>query len=132
MHAEKEGGMHLLIRFVVNAIALYLIAKYVPGFNHDIGVGTALIAALVFGLVNALIGPILRLLTAPLNWLTHGLFAFVVNYILFVITVWIAPNFHVTGEVSRWLSYLYGTIIMMLVATVMHEVWKPEEAGTRS
>ncbi len=75
--------MQLIIRFIVNAIVLFLIAKFVPGFNHDIGIGTALIAAVVFGLVNALIGPILRLITL-LNWITHGLFAIVVNFKLFL------------------------------------------------
>ena len=92
--------MNWLLRFLINAIVLYLIAKYVPGFNHNVTIWTAVIAAIVFGLVNMLIGPILRLLSAPLTWLTHGLFSIVVNYILFAITVWIAPNFHTTGEIS--------------------------------
>lgn len=111
----------MLIRFIVNAIALYLIAKFVPGFNHNVGIVTALIAALVFGLVNMLIGPILRLLTFPITWLTHGLFAFVINYVLFAITVYIAPHFHTTGEINKWLALLYGTIIMMLVSTFMSQ-----------
>ena len=109
--------MQLLIRFVINAVVLYLIAKYVPGFNHEIGVWTAVIAAVIFGIVNAIIGPILRLISFPITWLTHGLFSIVINYILFWLTVVIAPNFKTTGEVSPWLSYLYGAIIMMLVST---------------
>jgi putative membrane protein len=118
----------LLLRFVINAIVLYLIAKFVPGFNHDIGAGTAIIAAIVFGLVNAIIGPILRLLTMPLNWITHGVFSIVVNYILFWLTVQIAPNFKVTGnaEISPWLSYLIGAVIMMLVSTALTAAWHPE------
>jgi putative membrane protein len=119
--------MHLVLRFIVNAIVLYLIAKYVPGFNHDVTIGTALIAAIVFGLVNALIGPILRLVTFPLTFITFGAFSFVVNYFLFVITVWIAPNFHNTGEINPWLANLYGTIIMMIVSTIMHSATKKPE-----
>ena len=111
--------MGLLLRFLVNAIVLYLIAKYVPGFNHDITIWTAILAAIIFGLVNALLGPVLRLISAPLTWLTHGIFSFVVNYILFIITVWIAPGFHNTGEINPWLANLYGAIIMTLVSTVM-------------
>ena len=60
--------MNWLLRFLVNAIVLYLIAKYVPGFNHSVGIWTAVIAAIIFGLVNALIGPILRLISLPLTW----------------------------------------------------------------
>ncbi len=120
--------MELLLRFIVNALALYLIAKYVPGFNHGVTVGTALIAALVFGIVNAVLGPILRLLSLPLTIVTLGLFSIVVNYILFAITVWVTPNFHTTGEISPWLSNLYGAIIMMIVSTLMHAGAKREQA----
>jgi putative membrane protein len=120
--------MELLLRFIVNAIALYLIAKYVPGFNHGITVGTALIAALIFGIVNAVLGPILRLLSLPLTIVTLGLFSVVVNYILFAITVWVTPNFHTTGEISPWLANLYGAILMMIVSTLMHQGSKREEA----
>ncbi|MBV8374651.1 MAG: phage holin family protein [Candidatus Eremiobacteraeota bacterium] len=123
--------MHLVWRFIVNAFVLYLIAKYVPGFNHNVTVGTALIAAIVFGLVNALIGPILRLVTLPLTIITFGAFSFVVNYILFVITVWVAPNFHNTGEINPWLANLYGTIIMMVVSTIMHGATKRPEPARR-
>lgn len=118
--------MHLLIRFIVNALALYCIQRYVPGFNHNAGIGTALIAAVIFGLVNALLGPILRLITLPLTFITLGLFSFVVNYILFIIAVLIAPNFHTTGEINPWLAYLYGAIIMMVVSTIMHNISRSE------
>lgn len=110
--------MHLLVRFIVNAIALYLIARYVPGFNHNITVWHAVLAAVVFGIVNALIGPILRFFAFPLTVLTLGLFAIVVNYALFALTVWIAPDFHNTGEISPWLANLYGTLIMMVAGGV--------------
>jgi putative membrane protein len=119
--------VELLFRFIVNAIVLYLIAKYVPGFNHSVTVGTALIAALVFGIVNAVLGPILRLLSLPLTIVTLGLFSIVINYILFALTVWVTPNFHTTGEISPWLSNLYGAIIMMIVSTLMHQGAKREE-----
>jgi putative membrane protein len=112
--------LNWLLRFLINAIVLYLIAKYVPGFNHNVTVWTAVIAAIIFGLVNMIIGPILRLLSFPLTWITHGLFSIVINYILFALTVWIAPNFHTTGEINPWLANLYGAIIMMLVSTLMN------------
>lgn len=120
--------MHLIIRFIVNAIVLYLIAHYVPGFNHNVSLMTAVIAAIIFGIVNALLGPILRFITFPITFLTLGLFSIVVNYILFVISVWLAPGFHNTGEISPWLANLYGAIIMMIVSTIMHSSTRPEPA----
>ncbi len=121
--------MNLLLRFLVNAIALYLIAKFVPGFNHNVTVWTAIVAAIVFGLVNMLIGPILRLISFPITWLTHGLFSIVINYILFALTVWIAPGFSNSGEISGWLANLYGAIIMMVVSTLMAQMGKSESGA---
>lgn len=118
--------MHLIVRFIINAIVLYLIAHFVPGFNHNVGAGTAIIAAIVFGIVNAFIGPVLRLLTAPINWLTHGLFTLIVDYILFWLTVWIAPHFENTGiGWPAWLANLVGAAIMMIVATALQQMWAP-------
>lgn len=123
--------MHLIIRFLVNALALYLIARYVPGFNHGVTPWTAAIAALIFGLVNALLGPILFLLTLPLTIVTFGIFSIIVNYILFAITVWIAPNFHNTGEISPWLANLYGAIIMMIVSGLVRQSSQSESERAR-
>lgn len=113
--------MNWFLRFLINAIVLYLIAKFVPGFNHNVSIWTAVIAAIIFGLVNMFIGPVLRLISAPLTWLTHGLFSIVVNFILFALTVWITPNFHTTGEINPWLANLIGAVIMMIVSTLTHQ-----------
>jgi putative membrane protein len=127
---RKERPLHLLFRFIVNAIVLYLIAKYVPGFNHDITIWTAVIAAIIFGIVNALIGPVLKFISLPLTIVTFGLFSIVVNFILFAITVWVTPNFHNTGEINPWLANLIGALIMMIVSTLMHLASKPEATAT--
>jgi putative membrane protein len=108
-----------LLRFLINAIVFYLIGKYVPGFYHNVNVWNAVIAAIVFGLVNALIGPILRLISFPITWLTHGLFSFVINYILFVITVHFINYYDPSSGVNPWLADLYGAIIMTIVSTLI-------------
>jgi putative membrane protein len=123
--------MHLIVRFVVNAVALYCIARYIPGFNHNVTPMTAVIAAVIFGIVNAILGPILRFITFPITFLTLGLFSIVVNYILFVIAVWLAPGFHNTGEISPWLANLYGAIVMMFVSTIMASSTRPPEREAR-
>lgn len=111
--------MGLIVGFLINALALYLITKFVPGFNHDLGVGTALFAALVFALVNMIIGTILRFISAPLTWLTHGLFIVVIDFILFAITAKLM-NLHTPGIIPGWEANLIGAVIMMIVAGIAH------------
>ncbi len=107
--------MHWLLRFLITAAALYAIARYVPGFSLDHWYD-ALIAAVIFGLVNTFVGPILKLISLPLTILTIGLFSIVVNWALFALTVWISPGFHATGVPwPTWESTLLGAIIMMLI-----------------
>ena len=108
--------MHWLFRFLVTAAALWAIAMYVPGF-HINGFLDAAIAAIIFGLVNAIIGPILKLISLPLTILTIGLFSIVINWALFAITVWLSPGFKTTGTPwPTWESTLVGALIMMAVS----------------
>ncbi|HET6276503.1 MAG TPA: phage holin family protein [Candidatus Cybelea sp.] len=111
--------MNWLLRFLINAIVFYLIAKYVPGFYHTVGIWSAIGAAIVFGLVNMVLGPILRLISLPLTWITHGLFSFVINYLLFVITVRFINFYDPSSGVNPWLADLYGAIIMTIVSTLI-------------
>jgi putative membrane protein len=122
-----------IFRFIVNTIVLYLIAKYLPGFNHTLGYGTAVIVAVIFGLVNALIGPILRIIALPVTWMTHGLFGIVINYILFVITAHVSPNFQLATGSQAWIDDAYGAVVMMLVGTIIQQMWKhPSEGKARA
>lgn len=117
--------MNWILRFLINAIVFYLIAKFVPGFRHDLGIWSAIIAAVIFGLVNIIIGPLLRLISLPLTLLTFGAFLFVVNYILFAITVYFAKFHDPASSTGFWLAALYGAIIMTIVSYLVH-------AGTES
>ena len=74
--------MNLLLRWLINAVSLLLISHLMPSI-HVAGFGTALITALILGLVNAFIRPILIIITLPINILTLGLFTFVINGFLF-------------------------------------------------
>jgi putative membrane protein len=121
--------MHLLIRFIVNGIVLWLIISLVPGFHNAAGASgfgayslwTVVLLAIIFGLVNMLVGPILRLVSLPLTWLTHGLFTVVIDWILLGLAVWITPNLK-----GGWLPTLIGAIILMLVSTVIATVGEPK------
>jgi len=115
--------MHLLIRLLLNALAFWLIAKYVPGF-HMSGAWTPLIAAIIFGIVNAIVRPIVLLLTLPLTIVTLGLFIIIVNALMFWLVTWITPNFKADG----FGPVLIGAIIMMIWSLIVSHVFKAEEA----
>jgi putative membrane protein len=125
--------MHLLIRFIINAVVLWLVISLVPGFHNKLGetgfgaygVGTVVILAIIFGLVNMLIGPILRFISAPITWLTHGLFQVIINWILLAIAVAISPN--VKGS---WLATLIGAVVIMLVGTLIATMFEPKDQAS--
>jgi putative membrane protein len=84
---------NFIIRLVINAIALYVTASILPGIhivNNEIG--TLLVIALVFGIVNAVIKPIVKILTCPLVILTLGLFIFVINALMLLLTAALVPD----------------------------------------
>ncbi len=118
--------MNWFIRFLINAIVLYLIAKFIPGFYHNVGVWSAVGAAIVFGLVNMILGPILRLISLPLTWITHGLFSFVINYILFAIAIHVANFYDPASGVNAWIADLYGAIIMTIISTLIQQQTEAE------
>jgi len=104
--------MKLVFRWLLNAMALVVVANVVPGFGVDTFY-TALIAALVLGLVNALIRPILLVLTLPINILTLGLFTFVLNALMVWFASTIVKGFTVEGFVPAFLAALFLWIVSM-------------------
>jgi putative membrane protein len=103
----------LLLRTVLNAAALLLIAYIYPGVAVTSFVA-AVIAALVLGLVNAVIRPILVILTLPVTILTLGLFLFVINALLFWLVAELVPGFEVKG----FLAALIGSLLFSLITLV--------------
>ena len=105
--------LSLLARWLLNAIALLLVAYLYPGVQVE-SFFAALIAALVLGLVSAVVRPILVILTLPVTILTLGLFLFVINALLFWLVAEIVGGFHVTGFVAA----LVGSILYSLITLV--------------
>lgn len=105
--------MRFVIRWLVNAVALYVTTLIVPGVKVP-NFGAALLAALVLGIVNAVIRPIALILTLPFNILTLGLFTFVVNagmlYLVSTVTALRLDSF--------WAAFL-GAIVLSIVSTVL-------------
>lgn len=104
---------YLIFRWVINAIGLMLVAYFVPG----IGVAslyTALIAALILGLVNALVRPLLFILTLPVTILTLGLFTFVINALMIWLVSTVVKGFVVEGFVPALVGAVFLWVISLL------------------
>jgi len=101
----------MLIRWLLSALALILTSKIVPGITVD-SFTALLIAAIVLGLVNAIVKPILVFFTLPLTFLTLGLFLLVVNAITFGLAAWLVPGFSVNG----FLPAMLGSIVMSILS----------------
>ena len=113
-----------LIRWIINAAALGAAAWLLDGIRVDDGVLLFLVA-LVFGLVNSLIRPILKLLTCPLILLTLGLFTLVINALMLLLTSWIseqlALGFSVHGFWTAFWGGLIVSIVSFLLSTLLDE-----------
>jgi putative membrane protein len=93
---RRETSMRIVLVWMLNAVALWLVTLAVPGVQIQDPVH-ALIAAIVLGLVNAVVKPVLVLLTLPITVVTLGLFLFVLNALLFWAVGALLPGFHVAG-----------------------------------
>ena len=113
--------MYLLLRWLINALAILAIAYFhvVPGISVS-GLYAALIAALVLGIINALLRPVLILLTLPVNVLTLGLFTLIINAFLF----WFASTIVKGFAVADFKAAFIGALIMWLVSWITNWLFK--------
>ncbi len=108
----------LLINWVLFALALLFVALIIPGITFS-GFVPALLAAIVIGLVNIFIRPLLLILTLPINLLTLGLFTFVINALMFWLVSKLVPGFFVSG----FLAALLGSILLSILSLFIHRMY---------
>lgn len=106
----SENAMRHLLNWVLSALAVWIVARLVPGF-HVSGPLAALIAALVIGFVNATLGVFLKIVTFPLVLLTLGLFWLVINAAMIELASAVVPGFHV----DTFGAAFVGAIVLALV-----------------
>lgn len=109
--------MNIIIRWVINALALYATAWLLDGV-HVSGFGAAMVAAAVLAIVNAIIRPILILLTLPVNLLTLGLFTFVINGGLLLLVSRVVRGFEVSGLLTAVVASLILTVISAILTAL--------------
>jgi putative membrane protein len=122
--------MGFVIRTLITAVALWIATLLVPGIDIRsqgtlAGVVTLLVVAVIFGLVNAFIKPIVKVVGCPLYVLTLGLFALVVNALLLMLTSWLAGLVHARFHVDGFWSAFWGAIVIS-VATFLISIIVPD------
>ena len=110
--------MRLLITWLINALAL-LALPYIFTSIHVDGFATALIAALVLGLINTLIRPLLVILTLPVTLLTLGLFLFVINALLFWLVAELVKGFTVSGFGGALIGSILYSVITLITSWLL-------------
>ncbi len=117
----------ILIHIVVTGVALWVTTLIVPGI--EVGgattgaqIGTLLIVALIFGIVNTVIKPIVKVLGCLFYLITLGLIAFVVNALLFLLVGWIGQQFGLPFTVDGFWPAFWGAIVVGVVSWILHLV----------
>ena len=120
----------ILLRLIVNALALLVAAWLVPGIHLRAAQPhpptnawlTLVIVAVIFGIINTVIRPILILLSLPLEILTLGLFTFVINAVMLLVTSWIAQGAGLAFRVDGFIAALLGALVISLVGFLLNRV----------
>ena len=111
--------MKTLIHWIVSALAILITAYLLPGAHVD-GIWAALVLAVVLGIINVFLRPVLVLLTLPITFLTLGLFSLIINGLLVMLAAYIVPGFSVD---SFWWALAFG-IVLAIVSAVLRMVEK--------
>lgn len=112
--------MRLILRWVALALAFWAATAVVPGISVNGGVGTYLWVALLFGLINAVLGSLVKLLTLPATILTFGLFVFVINAAMLSLTA----RWSSALDVKDFWSALFASLIISVVTSLLGIFYK--------
>ncbi len=118
--------LNLILRWIASAVSLLIVAYFVPGI-HVNGFYTALIAAVVFGLINGTLGAIIKFLTFPFLMLTLGLLSLVINALMLMLTAQLVDGFQVTGFGAAFI----GSILLTITNAVLRMFFPDREKTER-
>jgi putative membrane protein len=111
--------MHFLVRLLINAAALWVATHFVPGIAYAGNWTSLLIVALVFGVLNASLRPLLKLLTFPLLILSLGLFTLVINAFMLWLTGWISERLNLGLHVAGFWPAFWGGLVVSIVSLLL-------------
>jgi len=110
--------LFLLFAWLANVLSL-AVADWIFSGVHIDGIWPLVIGGAVLGIANTIVKPILTILTLPLVLVTLGLFLFVINILMLLLTEWIAPDFSIDGF---W-TYVGATLVVMIVNYILHAIF---------
>ena len=113
--------VHVLVNWSIMAAAVWVATALVPGITVNGGLGTYLAVSVLFGLVNAMVGPVLQWLAGSQSWLRMGASALLVNGALFAVTAGLSPNLDIAGPGSA----LLGAVVVTVTGTLLELVIRP-------
>ncbi len=111
--------LKLLLQWILSAVALLIVSRLVPGFVVR-GIGPALVAAVVIGLLNATIGLLLKIITFPLSILTLGIFLLVINGLMILVASSLVRGFNVYGMVPAF----WGAVVLAILGVLFRAILK--------
>ena len=109
--------MKLLAKLLINSFALWIVAYLIPGFNFD-STQALIVTAVVIGVVNTFIKPILQIVALPITILTFGIAAILINVFLLQFVASIVPGF----DITNFTTALYASILLSLVSWFLHSL----------
>jgi putative membrane protein len=116
-----------LIKWLINTIAIMLAIKWVPGIVYSGAWWGILIVGLIFGLINTYIRPFVKLFALPLLILSLGLFTFVINAMMLMLTSWLSREFNLGFHVAGFKAAFWGALVISLVSLVLSCLMPPRE-----
>jgi putative membrane protein len=117
----------LLYAWIFNVAAIFVASVFIDGINYSDDFWILVVAGLVFGLVNTIVRPIVRLLALPLIIFTLGIALFFINLFMLYITSWIVPGF----SIDTFMDAIWGTVIIWIVNWALHAIFDVEDRRKR-
>jgi putative membrane protein len=115
---EDFGPLGLAVRFVVNVAALWVAQALIPGFWIN-GAAALIFGAIIFGIINAIIRPVVTIFSCLLTILTLGLFTLIINTAMLGLTAWLAGKFDLSFHVDGFWAAFFSAIIISIVSMIL-------------
>ena len=115
---REFGWPGIAVRFLVSVAALWFSQWIIPGFDIE-GGGALIFGAVIFGLLNAFIRPVIAIVSCPLTVITLGLFTLVINTIMLALTALVAGLFDLAFDVEGFFAAFFGALVISIVSTLL-------------
>lgn len=113
---DEPTILRLVLRFLINAVAVWVASRLIPGITPLNTLSALLLVTLIFGVANALIKPVFSLLTCPLQILTLGLFTLIINAIMLGLSAWVSQQLAIPFAIDGFFAAFLGALVISVVS----------------